>query len=276
MSEAVDLTIRNLAGTEALRQPLLRQAMARLDLPAGSRGLDIGAGIGTQSVMLASAIQPGGGVVGMDISLPLLSYARGAAKTTSAARQVSFTRADMARLPFEERSFDWAWSADCVGYPGGDLRPILEQLRRIVRPGGLVALLGWSSQQFLPGYAMLEARLNATCSAYAPWLDGLPPELHFRNALHWLREAGLVDARSQTVVGDLQGPLSPQVRQALCLVFEMLWGQPSPEARQEDIEQFQRLCLPGSPACIADDPAYRGSFTYTMFTARVPQDGGRS
>jgi demethylmenaquinone methyltransferase/2-methoxy-6-polyprenyl-1,4-benzoquinol methylase len=276
MSEAVDPIIRNLAGTEALRQPLLRQAMARLDLPAGSRGLDIGAGIGLQSVMLASAIQPGGGVVGMDISLPLLSYARGAARATPAARQVSFTQADMARLPFEERSFDWAWSADCVGYPAGDLRPILKQLCRIVRPSGLVALLGWSSQQFLPGHAMLEARLNAACNAYAPWLDGVPPELHFRNALPWLREAGLVDARSQTVVGDLRGPLSPQVRRALCLVFEMLWGQPSPEARQEDTEQFQRLCMPDSPECIADDPAYRGSFTYTMFTARVPQDGGPS
>jgi len=158
---------------------------------------------------------------------------------------------------------------DCVGYPSADLLPILKEICRVVRPGGSVSLLAWSSQQLLPGHAMLEARLNATCSAYAPFLEEAPPLAHFQRALHWYAQAGIANATCTTFLGEVQAPLTPEMRGALALLFDMLWGQPSPEASRSDIAEYHRLCSPSSPDCILDVPGYYAFFTYTMFTGEV-------
>jgi len=265
----IDRVIDNLEQMDPLRKPTLLSAIRALQLPPGSQGLDIGCGIGLQAVLLAHAIRPNGHVTGLDISEPLLAYARQKGNGSPIADQIVFKKGDMKHLPFENDSFDWAWSVDCVGYPAADLLPILKEICRVVRPGGLIALLAWSSQQLLPGHAMLEARLNATCSAYAPFLQEQPPLAHFQRALHWFPKAGIVEATCTTFIGQVQAPLEPDIRAALALLFEMLWGGASDEASQVDIEQYHRLCSQGSPDFILDIPEYCGFFTYTMFTGVV-------
>ena len=270
MTDDVDRVIDNLVRMNPLREPTLRSAIRKLQLPPGSQGLDIGCGIGLQALLLADAIRPNGHVTGLDISDPLLAYARRKVSGSPVADHIAFKQGDMKRLPFETDSFDWAWSVDCAGYPAADLLPILKEIGRVVRPGGLIALLAWSSQQLLPGHAMLEARLNATCSAYAPFLQEQPPLAHFQRALHWFPQAGIVEATCTTFIGQVQAPLEPEIRAALALLFEMLWGGASNEALQVDIEQYHHLCSPGSPDFILDIPEYCGFFTYTMFTGVAP------
>ncbi len=187
MTDEIAQQIRSLEQANPLREPVLRAAIAALQLAPGTRGLDIGSGIGLQSLLLVEATQPGSCVTGLDISPDLLAYARERVKGSPVADRVSFKEGDMRRLPFDDDSFDWAWSADCVGYPAGDLLPVLNEIVRVVRPGGTVALLGWTSQQLLPGYALFEARLNATCSAYAPFLRGKTPETYFLRSPRWFR-----------------------------------------------------------------------------------------
>src|SRR4030066_103465 len=74
-------------------------------------------------------------------------------------------------------------------------------LARVVRPGGPVALLVWSSQTLLPGYPRLEARLNATAPGLAPFSADLPPRPHHLCRRGLLREAGLTGARARPLVG---------------------------------------------------------------------------
>jgi demethylmenaquinone methyltransferase/2-methoxy-6-polyprenyl-1,4-benzoquinol methylase len=105
----------------------------------------------------------------------------------------------------------------------------LKELLRVVRPGGSINILAWSSQQMLPGYPLLEARLNATCSGYAPFLKGKSPEQNFMRAMRWLRAAGLEELKAQTFVGDVRAPLGPGERTALSSLFEVLWGEPQAE-----------------------------------------------
>lgn len=271
MMDDVDRVIDNLERMNPLREPTLRSAIRTLQLPPGSCGLDIGCGIGLQALLLADAIRPNGHVTGLDISEPLLTYARRKVNGSPIVDQIAFKQGDMQLLPFENDTFDWAWSVDCVGYPAADLLPILKEICRVVRPGGFVALLAWSSQQLLPGHAMLEARLNATCSAYAPFLQEQPPVAHFQRALHWFPQARIVEGACTTLVGQVQAPLEPEIRAALALLFEMLWGGASAEASEGDIEQYRRLCSPGSPDFILDIPEYCGFFTYTMFTGIVAE-----
>lgn len=266
----MDLYIQRLVESNPLREPLLRSVIHALQLPWGSRGLDAGCGVGLQALLLAEAVGPDGHVTGLDVSPELLGYAQEVARAHNLSDRVSFGAGDVGRLPFSDDSFDWVWSADCVGYPVGDVLPMLRELARVVRPGGQVAVLAWTSQNLLPGYPLLEARLNATCSAFAPYVSGKPPEWNFLRAPGWFEKAGLKAAAARTFVGDVQAPMSAGVRTALVSLFDMLWGEPQPGVSPDDWAEYQRLCQPGSPDFILDIPEYYAFFTYTVFQARVP------
>ena len=65
--------------------------------------LEIAAGTGRFSVMLAGA---GADVVGLDISMPMLSHGLEKSRQTEVDGSVSFVRGDAARLPFPDDHFD--------------------------------------------------------------------------------------------------------------------------------------------------------------------------
>ena len=97
----------------------------------------------------------------------------------------------MKDLPFDDDTFDWIWSMDCVGYAPVEPLPLIEELVRVTKPGGRIALLAWSSQQLLPGHPGLEAKLNATSAGIAPFSFEKKPEEHFLRALGWFQQLGL-------------------------------------------------------------------------------------
>ena len=262
--------IKRLEEADPLREPLLRTVVQALRLPAGSQGLDAGCGIGLQALLLAEAVGPAGHVTGLDLSPAFLRYAEKLVAERGLSDRISFREGNVRQLPFDDGTFDWVWSADCVGYPVGDLLPVLLELKRVVRPGGRIAILAWSSQCLLPGYPLLEARLNATGSGLAPIFRGKRPESHFMRALGWFGEAGLVDTEARTFVGGVQAPLTEDIRTALVSLFEMLWGERVPEVSPEDWAEYQRLCRPGSPDFVLDLPDYVAFYTYSLFRGTVP------
>ena len=264
-----DPIVQNLLQANPLREPALRSIIQSLQLPRGSQGLDAGCGIGLQSFLLAETVGAEGHVTGLDILPELLAHGEDLAAKAGLSEQVTFRAGDVNHLPFDDDRFDWAWSADCIGYPAGDLLSPLQELVRVVKPGGHVILLGWSSQQLLPGYSLLEARLNATCSGYIPFLRDKRPELHFMRALRVLQDAGLEELKAQTFVGEVQSPLSQGEGSALTSLFEMLWSVPQPEALTKDVEEYKRLCMSDSPDFILNTPDYYAFFTYTMFRGKV-------
>jgi demethylmenaquinone methyltransferase/2-methoxy-6-polyprenyl-1,4-benzoquinol methylase len=176
-------------------------------------------------LLLAEAIGPTGHVTGLDLSPAFIGYATEMLKRYDRTDRISFQAGDVNELPFDDDTFDWVWSVDYVGYSTGDLLPVLQELARVVKPGGTVALLAWSSQCLLPGYPLLEARLNVTCSGLALYVSGKRPETHFLRALSWFNQTGLVEAVGWTFVADVQAPLCEPVRQALISLFQMLWGR---------------------------------------------------
>ena len=264
------LTIQRLLTAESLREPVTREAIRSLQLPAGSTGLDAGCGIGLQALMLAQETGPQGRITGLDIDAEQLAWGRDRLRRAGDSGRITLAQGDIGRLPFARHSFDWAWSADCIGYPAGDLSPLLGELKQVVRPGGSIFLLGWSSQQLLPGYPFLEARLNATCSAYLPYMQGKAPEINFLRALSQMRQAGLAQVWAQTFVGQVQAPLGDDHKLALVSLFEMLWGQPQPEVSAQDWEAYRRLCEPASPDFILNVDGYYAFFTYTLFRGMIP------
>ena len=152
--------------SQPLREPVLAPVIRSLSLPWGSHGLDAGCGLGLQALLLAEGVGLEGHVTGVDCCGAFLQQAREIAQKAGLSARISFQQADISALPFQDNAFDWAWSADCVGYVPLEPIPLVRELVRVVRPGGTVALTAWSSQQLLPGYPMLEARLSATWAYY--------------------------------------------------------------------------------------------------------------
>lgn len=264
-----DSYLQSLVVTGPLQEPVIRSAIQALDLPPGSRGLDVGCGIGLQALLLAEAVGPAGHVTGVDLSPEFLTYARSIAEKAGISEQVSFQEGDVNNLPFDDDTFDWVWSANCVGYAPGEPLPLLKELARVVKPGGSVIILAWSSQQLLPGYPVLEARLNATSSGIAPFARGMRPELHFLRMPGWFRKVGMEGITARTFAGDVCAPLSDDIRSALIALLEMRWVDVQSELSEEDWAEFQRLCLPESPDFILGLSDYYAFFTYSMFRGKV-------
>lgn len=258
-----------------LREPMLRSAIQALQLPSGSQGLDAGCGIGLQALLLAETVGPAGHITGLDLSPEFLAHARDIVEKAGRSDRISFREGDASQLPFDDDTFDWAWSVDCVGYAPMEPLPLVKELARVVRPGGSVAILAWSSEKLIPGYPLLEARLSATTAGIAPFARGKKPASHFLRALGWFRDAGLEDVTARTFVGDAHAPLPADLRSAFTALFEMRWPGVESELSQEDGDgnhpwaEYQRLCLPESPEFILDHPDYYAFFTYSMFSGRV-------
>ena len=265
----MDAYAQQLAVSNPLSEAVTPSAIQALQLPPGSRGLDAGCGIGLQALSLAEAVGPAGHVTGLDLSPQFLVHAREIAEEAGLSERISFQQGDVSRLPFDDDTFDWVWSANCVGYAPAEPLPLLRELTRVAKPGGSVAILAWSSQQLLPGYPLLEARLNATSSGIAPFIKGKRPELHFLRALGWFREVGLEEPTARTFVGDAHAPLSDDMRSALMSLLDMRWPGVQSELTPEDWAEFQRLCQPESPDFILDLPDYYAFFTYSMFRGKV-------
>ena len=265
----IDAYMHDLIVTNPLIELTYRSAIQALRLPAGSQGLDAGCGIGLQALLLAEEIGSGGHVTGLDVSPAFLNRGREIVEKAGLSERISFHEGDVTKLPFDDDTFDWIWSSNCAGYGPFEPFSLLKELARVVKPCGTVAILVWSSQQLLPGYPLLEARLNATTSGIAPFVKGKRPELHFLRALGWYREAGLEEPAAQTFVDDVHAPLGDDIRSALVALFQMRWPGAQSELTQEDWAEYQRLCQPESPDFVLNLPDYYAFFTCSMFHGKV-------
>ncbi len=107
-------------------------------LSPGERVLDLGCGAGTDTLVAAQMVSPGGHATGIDMTPEMLARARRAA---SEMRQgnVEFLEGEAERLPFPDGSFDVVVSNGVI-----DLVPdkdaVFSELFRILVPGGRVQL----------------------------------------------------------------------------------------------------------------------------------------
>ena len=255
--------------TSPLREPLIRAAIQALQLPVGSRGLDAGCGIGFQARLLAEAVGESGHVTGLDLSADMLAHAQEYTAQAGFADRVSFKEGNVHELPFEDNSFDWAWSMDCVGYLPQDQVPMLHELARVVRPNGRAAILAWSSEQLLPGHPTLGGAVEGDDHGVGPFEAGMKPALHFLRALGWFRTVGFAEPTSRTFAGNAHAPLSDELRDGVEAILQMRWPGVEPELAPQDWAEYQSLSQPESASYILNQPDYYAFFTYSMFSGLV-------
>lgn len=103
----------------------------------GLRWVDIGCGSGAFTELLVQHAAPGS-VTGVDPSEPQLDFAR----QRQTLQGCAFQQADAMQLPFADASFDAAVMALVLFFVPDPARGLAE-MRRVVRPGGLVCAYLW-------------------------------------------------------------------------------------------------------------------------------------
>jgi SAM-dependent methyltransferase len=139
--------------------------MARLAPLAGRRVLDVGCGCGATSLALAAAVGPSGGVLGVDISAPMLARARERAAVAGVAH-ARFEAADAQTHAFPPASFDTLFSRFGVMF-FVDPAAAFANLARALVPGARLAFVCW---QALPKNPWMAVPLMAAAQHVA-----LPP-----------------------------------------------------------------------------------------------------
>lgn len=165
--------------------PLISEELcAAADLRAGWRVLDIAGGSGNTGL---AAARCGCDVVSLDYVPELLARAR--QRAAAEGLELETIEGDAEALPFPESSFDAVVSAMGVMFAPDHGRAADEMLR-VCRPGGTIALANWTPDGFI-GW------LFATTAAHVPQPTGLRPppmwgdEDHVRalmgDRLTWMR-----------------------------------------------------------------------------------------
>ena len=109
---------------------------AALKLADGAAVLDIGCGLGGPARYLAA--QNRWRVTGIDLNPSFIDVARMLAEWTGLSDRVTFIQGNALDLPFEDGSFDAAWTLQ-VAMNIGDRARFYRSIRRVLKPGGLLA-----------------------------------------------------------------------------------------------------------------------------------------
>lgn len=114
-----------------------KQFLAWLDVPSGKAWLDVGCGTGALTECILQQTAPAG-VKGVDPSAGFVDYA----KESTADPRASFGLGDAQALPVDSATYDAAMAGLVLNFVPRPERAAAE-MRRAVRPGGIVAAYVW-------------------------------------------------------------------------------------------------------------------------------------
>lgn len=165
-----------------------------LRLAVGESLLDVGCGLGDATVSLAEDVGPDARVVGIDASSSMLTVARQRAE--AARRRVRFSVGDAVALDEPDRSFDAVRTERTLQWLT-DPRAAIDELVRVVKPGGRVSLIDtdWSTLSIDVGDAEISAAVREAMRVERRRASNVGSRLG-----ELARDAGLdvVDATSRT------------------------------------------------------------------------------
>lgn len=248
-------------------------ALTTLGLRAGMTVLDAGCGDGALLAALARHVAPeseetgrAGTVVGIDASQHALDTACRYPTVRDLIDRgvVRLRTGDLHRLPDEEATYDAVWSSSVLHHVA-DPGVVVAGLARLVRPGGVVAILDGDNSgsfPFLPWPADREIALRIAVwrAAADDYGDRLPYTFHGyagREVVGWMRAAGLdaVTVHPVTVVDRF--PLSPARRDELLAWFTgPFLERIVPYLAPVDSDWFRACFAPDGPSGLLDDPDF--------------------
>ena len=125
--------------------------------------LDAGSGFGGMDIVLAKRI-PGCEITGIDLSDPFLDYSNSRVLNSNLGNRVKFIKADVHNIPFEDNTFDVAFSVSMVHLVKEPII-MLNEIERVLKPNGYLFIkdlrrswLGILEREIKSAFSLNEAK----------------------------------------------------------------------------------------------------------------------
>lgn len=148
-----------------------QQTIDRLSLRPGDRILDVCCGSGASAIPAAIRVGSNGQVLGIDLAESLLELARHKSQQQG-LENIEFRYGDFENLGLPSESFD---AIVCVFgiFFVPDMIAAIQELWRMVRPGGKLAITSWGEQVFEPAnqifWSTIETERPDLYRKFTPW-----------------------------------------------------------------------------------------------------------
>ncbi|HSN78493.1 MAG TPA: class I SAM-dependent methyltransferase [Anaerolineae bacterium] len=133
-----------------LRRAVIRRATAMM---RAGEAVDLGCGPGYLVTELAQAA-PGLHVTGIDLADEMIAAAERFAAAKGLGERVVFRKGDASRIPFPDDSLDLVVSTLSLHH-WSDPRPVLDEVARVVRPGGVYLIFDLRRDLAPPSYLLI-------------------------------------------------------------------------------------------------------------------------
>ncbi|MFP8952185.1 class I SAM-dependent methyltransferase [Natrialbaceae archaeon A-arb3/5] len=144
--------------------PWADRLIETVEVREGDRVLDVACGTGIVARHAASRVDTSGSVVGLDSNDGMLAVA--AEATAEVQPSIEWRQGDATDLPFSDEAFDVVCCQQALQFfddPGA----AVEEMRRVLTPGGRIALSSWRSLDYQPAYVVLADALERHISTEA-------------------------------------------------------------------------------------------------------------
>lgn len=220
----------------------LERVVASLPLRPEMRVLDLACGDGFYTRLLSNRLGPRGLVTAVDVNPAYLARAK------QAAPRAQFVAASFDHLPFPDGTFDLVWCAQSLYSLRAPL-PALRHMARVLRPGGVLAVLENDTlhQVLLPWPASLELPLRAAELRALQQESGPTSRFYVGRRLPILfAEAGLEPLSQTTHAFDRLAPLGENERELLQHYLQEVEARVAPHLEPSALIDLRELVDPSS------------------------------
>jgi demethylmenaquinone methyltransferase/2-methoxy-6-polyprenyl-1,4-benzoquinol methylase len=129
-----------------------RFTMKKMNVKTEQKAIDVCCGTGDWTISLAQEVGSSGQVIGLDFSQNMLDVGE-RKRERAGLDQISLVHGNAMDLPYEENRFDYA----TIGFAlrnVPDIKQVLSEMKRVVKPGGMVVSLELSKPVWPPFRAL--------------------------------------------------------------------------------------------------------------------------
>jgi arsenite methyltransferase len=250
------------------------EAMIRsVGLKSGWSVLDAGCGGGSFLPLLAELVGARGHICALDLAPENIERVDALVENSQFPCAVDTRVGNLTSLPYEDNRFDAVWCANITQYLTNDeLSQMFAEFRRVVRPGGLVAVkeIDLTVNLFSPFDQTMIWRLYDAARHHIPPMQG---GLRTFQLATWLKQDGLINVAFKSFLSERKAPLRPIERSFISTIL-----QAHPQAAEsvdlpaQDMVAWRELANFDSPDHILKHPDFYFREGHIVVVGQVPDN----
>jgi len=250
------------------------EAMIRsVGLKSGWNVLDAGCGGGSFLPLLAELVGSRGHISAMDLAPENIERVDALVENSQFPCAVDTKVGNLTSLAYKDNRFDGVWCANITQYLTNDeLSQMLAEFRRVVRPGGLVAVKEFDVTAHL--HAPFDATMmwrfyDAARHRYPPMQGGL----RTFQIPTWFKQAGLINVGFASFLGERKSPLRPIEREYISTIMQFMAGSAeSFDLPEQDVVAWRELGNFDSSDHILKHPDFYFREGHIVVVGQVPDN----